>query len=138
MRAIRKILIVDDDEISCFLQRSCLEEMNIAEEIEHVHDGLQALKWIEKNYAIEATHPGDRPDLVFLDINMPVMNGFEFLEELERLEQANLIRIHIVMLTSSVNPMDINQAAKFTNRLKGYITKPLTEESVEKIMAEIR
>jgi CheY-like chemotaxis protein len=138
MRAIRKILIVDDDEITCFLNKVCLEDIDIAEEIDYVHDGLQALKYIKENCSIETIQRTDCPDLIFLDINMPMMNGFEFLEEFKRLDNSSLNRIYIVLLTSSVSPKDIQEAAKHANNLKGYITKPLTEESVKKVMAEIK
>ena len=137
MRKIRKILIVDDDEITCYIQKMTLEELNIAEEIDHVGDGSQALKYIEKNCCNEMAE-ANCPVLVFLDINMPVMNGFDFLEGLAHLENLCLNDIHIVMLTSSISPRDIQEAAKFADALKGYITKPLTEESVKKVMTEIQ
>ena len=138
MRNIGKILIVDDDAITCYLHKLTLEKFNILEEIDDVGDGFQALKYIEENCSNEAEGENCTVLLVFLDINMPVMNGFEFLKGLEGLGNVNLHNIFIVMLTSSISPQDIKEAAKFADKLKGYITKPLTEESVKKVMAEIK
>ena len=136
MNRIGKILIVDDDEITSYIQKVTLEELNIAEEIDHVGDGSQALKYIEENCCNEMAE-ANCPVLVFLDINMPVMNGFDFLEGLQYLKKLNFTDVYIVILTSSVSPRDIQEAAKFADKLKGYITKPLKEESVKKVMAEI-
>lgn len=136
MRKIRKILIVDDDEVTCYIQKMTLKELNIAEEIDYVGDGLQALRYIEENCSNEAAG-ANCPILVFLDINMPVMNGFDFLEGLGHLENLNLNDVHIVMLTSSGSRRDIKEASKFADKLKGYITKPLTETAVNKVLQEM-
>ena len=138
MKTIRKILIVDDDEITCFIQKECLETVGIAEEVDYVNDGMQAITYIQENCTVKPEHQSDCPDLVFLDINMPGMNGFEFLEEFKNFKGPSLNRIHVVMLTSSVSPKDLKEAGKFADHLSGYITKPLTEESVKNVVSSIQ
>ena len=138
MKRIRKVLIVDDDEITCYIQKECLEKVGIAEEVDYVNDGMQALTYIQENCTTEPNQLSDCPDLVLLDINMPGMNGFEFLEEFKNFKKASLNKIHVVMLTSSISPKDLKQAGQFAEHLSGYITKPLTEESVKNVLSSIQ
>lgn len=136
-KTFRKILLIDDDEITYYLSNSLLEGMGIAEEIDYVNNGKEGINYIRKNCRLESLAEKNCPDLILLDINMPVMNGFEFLKELKTFDKDKFNKIHIVLLTSSVSPKDIEQAAKFANTLSGYITKPLTEDSVKKVLQEI-
>ena len=137
MKVFRKILLIDDDEITHYLSNSLLEGMEIAEEINYAENGKEGIEYIRKNCPLETLPEKGCPDLIFLDIDMPVMNGFEFLEELETFDKDKFNKLHIVLLTSSVSPKDIKQAANFANSLSGYITKPLTETAVNKVLQEM-
>ena len=132
MRRVKKILLVDDDEITCYLEKSLLEDLEVAEEITYVHGGYEALEYIEK-----CLQDGDYPDIIFLDINMPGMDGFEFLEKLDSLGSPEIRKLNIVMLTSSVNMKDVQKAGSFGDLLKGYITKPLEVGAVKKVLDSI-
>ena len=81
MKRLKKILLIDDDEITCFLEKSLLEDLEVAEEIVCIDGGHEALEYIQ-----ECLRSGSSPSLIFLDINMPGMDGFEFLERLDSLE----------------------------------------------------
>ena len=136
MRKIGKILLVDDDEITCYINRSLLEEMEMAKQIESVNNGMQALEYVKGKFIGTANSPYET-DLLFLDLNMPVMNGYEFLEELSKAPAVDRNRLKIIILTSSANKKDAEQATYYHELVAGYITKPLKEEKLEEIMRNI-
>ena len=74
-----------------------------------------------------------QPDLIFLDINMPGMNGWEFLEEYNKLDKEIQSRVMVIMLTTSDNPDD-SMRAKTWGFVSDYITKPLTKERLKDII----
>lgn len=117
----QKVLLVDDDEASVFLSTTILNEMHAAQDIEVARDGYIACGVIgEHNW----------PDVIFLDINMPKMNGFDFLEHLRK--TGDIIKTKIVMLSTSSRKEDMDKAFSYKNVL-GYVEKPLTEETVRRI-----
>ena len=133
MEKIGKILLVDDDEITCFINRNMLEDMEIAQQIESVHDGMQALQYVKGRY-IGTANPNYDTDLLFLDLNMPVMNGFEFLEELNKCYDIDRSRLKIIILTSSANKKDAEQVTLYNELVSGYITKPLQVEKLKEFV----
>ena len=133
MKKIGKILLVDDDEITCYLNRNLIEEMEVAKQIESVHDGMQALQYVKAKF-IGTANPNYEIDLLFLDLNMPVMNGFEFLEELNKSNGIDRNRFKIIILTSSENKKDAAEAALYNELVHTYITKPLKEEKLKELL----
>jgi CheY-like chemotaxis protein len=130
------ILIVDDDYASNYLTEMILQDLQITEDIYLARNGKEALDLI-KEYC-QDDHPNAPtpcPQLIFLDINMPVMDGFEFLEEFEKIEHIKKNPIPIFLLTTSTNVRDIEKAKRY--QVSAYIEKPLTEEKIVKIMDAI-
>lgn len=126
--SIDTILVVDDDECCCFVMKRCIQKGGFDQQIITVHNGKEAL---QKLLAIAAT--GDRlPDFIFLDIKMPVMNGFEFLEEVTHSTELNLSQTKIYMCTSSTYFKDKEQANLYP--IAGFLTKPLTPEVLKDIL----
>src|SRR4051812_35217001 len=108
------ILLVDDDDEDNFFHKIVIERMDVTDCIEVAENGIEALKFLKKeNQAI--------PELIFLDINMPKMNGWEFLEEYKKLSPDQKARITIMMLTTSANPDDIKRAESI-EEVDGYKT----------------
>lgn len=131
MSKLNKILLVDDDETSNFLTELMLKEMDLAQDVIISLNGEEALDYIKNHCETK----DQCPELILLDINMPVMDGFEFLEEFEKIKDGyKNKKLNIVMLTSSNYFKDFEKAKKFN--VRGYINKPLTEEKIIQILEE--
>ena len=127
------LMLVDDNEIDNLINQKMIEASGICEHI-FVHSGAKSAIEFLKN--IEKLAKGDLnlylPEIIFLDIDMPLMDGFQFLDEFEKL--SDIIKNHckVVMLTSSLNPQDMSKARKNLHVLK-YLNKPLTQDSIKKV-----
>jgi CheY-like chemotaxis protein len=134
MKTINCILLIDDNVDDNFFHTRAITKVNAAKQIKTVTTGEKALEYIELCKLDPDQYPV--PDLIFLDINMPGMNGFEFLEKVrEKKIVANGKPVLIVMLTSSLNPNDEKMAVeKFSNEIKAFKNKPLTVEMLKEII----
>ena len=128
---IECVLLIDDDEPTNTLHTIILEENNFAREIRSVQSGADALAYLE-NSGLASEHQNPHPNLIFLDINMPVMNGFEFMEAYEKLPKKHQADAIVLMLTTSINTRDY-EAALANSRVNGFWNKPLTEEILNEI-----
>ncbi|MEK6478926.1 response regulator [Catalinimonas sp. 4WD22] len=134
MIKFNKVMLVDDDEVSNFITTEILNTINLADYILVATNGKEALELL--HYPSENKTEQDIdccPDLIFLDLNMPVMDGFEFLEACELCEGD---KIKVVVLTSSTNQKDIEEARKYP-QVKYYLSKPLTADKVERAIRYI-
>lgn len=125
------ILLIDDDDAINFIHEWVINKVDCAEKIEKVENGVEALEYLESTK--DGKHP--QPDLIFLDINMPRMNGWEFLEEYHKLDEDKKGKIILVMLTSSLNPADLAKSKTITE-VHAFKSKPLTIESLQDILKE--
>jgi CheY-like chemotaxis protein len=128
---LKSILLVDDDAATNFLHTLILRGMHCTENIQTVLNGQEALDYLRAAHAGE--HPV--PELVFLDINMPMVNGWEFLEEYDTLPQEQRAKTVIVMLTTSLNPDDIARSEKY-DEVQAYRQKPLDVKMMTAILEE--
>ena len=127
-----KLFLVDDDEIFRLAAEVLIETNGLANEVVQLENGLvayDALMDLENE-------PNELPAIMFLDINMPVMNGWELLEELKNGPQVIRDNVRIYILTSSIDPNDL-VLSKTYDFINGYITKPLTVADLEKIKSEL-
>lgn len=129
MTKIKKILLVDDDDTSNFINKLVLKAMNITSEIKVSTNGEEALAYLIQDSREKSAD--NRPILILLDINMPIMNGFEFLDAIKNNPQIDIKDIHVCMLTSSTNPDDIKRASGYN--IDGYLDKPLTAEKIKEV-----
>lgn len=127
MKTANLTLVVEDDEITSFLIQKTLSKSNAFKEILSFENGQPALVYLQE--ALAQLKP--IPNLILLDINMPIMDGWELLDALQELHFPNLIPV--VMLTSSINEEDRKKAKTYKN-VKGYFTKPLTGKYVEELV----
>ena len=129
MKKLRKVLVINDDEVTCFLHSTLLEKMGVSEEIHCINDPEEALEYIHKGIQRQV-YPG----LVLLDLIMSGTNGFEFLESLRTLESEEISKFNIVMLSATISQKDEETAASFGDLLKGHFLKPIDETVVRKIL----
>jgi CheY-like chemotaxis protein len=118
------ILLVDDSDIGNFLSEMVLTKMGF-NAITAVTDGKQALDSLKKE---------DCPDLVFLDLNMPVLDGFSFLTQAEK--EILCMQMNVVILTSSTRQKDKDRASQF-NCVVDYIEKPLNKDKVQQVLEKV-
>lgn len=130
MKRFKSTLVIDDDPISCFINQKIIETTQLTKQIAVVHNGVEALDYIKNNTNANAEN-GSGPDLIFLDLNMPVMDGFEFLQKFRALDSKYWKNVEIVVLTSSNNQTDINKANDYN--VRAYLTKPLTVEGLNSL-----
>ena len=123
------IMLIDDDEITNFINEQLIIEMGMAQEIIVAKNGKEGIVSLEERCR---TRKLNCPQLILLDINMPVMNGFEFLEHYQDLDLPSNQSIILIMLTSSDNKKDIERM-KLSNVID-YLSKPLTVEKLTQVM----
>jgi CheY-like chemotaxis protein len=131
MSPYQTILLVEDDKTANFLHRRLFNRVVAANHIAEAGNGEEALNYLRTH----ATKSENTPMLILLDIKMPVLDGFEFLQEYERIADKLNPNIRIIMLSSSVSPIDLARIKSFP-RVSGYYTKPLSVETVQKILAD--
>ncbi len=124
----KQIFLVDDDFIFRTAATVLLKRELPKYETHHFENGLLVY---EKLMEL-AEKPNDLPELLFLDINMPVMNGWELLEELKAGPTQIIEKVCIYILTSSIAPEDMNLSETY-QFIKGYITKPFTKEDIKRL-----
>jgi len=120
------ILLIDDDDDDNYFHQIVINEMNITEHIEVALNGEEALIFLKKENQIH-------PDIIFLDINMPKMNGWEFMEAYKELRADQKAKVVVMMLTTSENPEDKKRAALYPEII-GFNSKPLTDEALAAII----
>ncbi len=124
-------MLIDDNPHDNFFHERVIKTVDAVSTIIVKETGLKALEYLKSN---ENAHP--QPiDLIFLDINMPGMNGWEFLQQYALLDKELQKGVIIIMLTTSDNPDD-RAKSKSKDFVSDFITKPLTEEAMKKIITE--
>lgn len=129
MRKLNCILLIDDDEPTNFLNEMIISQLNCTKSIVAKQSGREALDYLSTEQ--DGVFP--QPDLILLDINMPGMNGWEFLDKYKELDKAQKGKVIIMMLTTSLNPDDEAKANGITD-IKSFMRKPLTIEAFQAIL----
>lgn len=127
-----RIWLIDDDDIYKFATSRSIKSEFSDSSVDTFNDGEEALQ----HFATLKEGPLESiPDIVLLDINMPIMNGWEFLEKYSE-HVGGLVKLpRIYMVTSSVNDWDLERASD-NELLTGYVSKPLSRETIRKLYAD--
>ncbi|SMD33100.1 Response regulator receiver domain-containing protein [Reichenbachiella faecimaris] len=126
MKSVKSIYVVEDDPISSFVIKLALQQHPAFDEAVEFKNGQVAVDHLLKNEA-----NGNLPELILLDINMPVMDGWDFLDKFSEMGVSK--DIPVVMLTSSINPNDIEKANAH-ELVKGFLSKPLNKEKLDEVL----
>ncbi|MDF9797632.1 CheY-like chemotaxis protein [Catalinimonas alkaloidigena] len=121
MAKYQKIFLVDDDDVACFINQNLIEELGFATDVQPFTDAEEVFPYLNDSKT--------RPDLILLDLKMPVFDGFDFLEKFQHLSEDIRSSVKIVVLTTSENPKDRKRLAKLG--YEKYLIKPLNKNKLE-------
>lgn len=132
MNKIKSLTLIDDDDVFVFLTRKVIEETNLVDLIKVFENGLDAINYLKENI----DDPESLSEIIFLDLSMPIMNGWQFLEEFTQLNPKIGKKITIYICSSSISPDDVNKA-KSINEVTDYIIKPITKDKLIEVLKKI-
>lgn len=121
MSTIKHAYLIDDDDVINMINTKIIKIGKLAEKVTAFTDAKEALAYLKDLWV---TNPADFPDIIFLDINMPDMDGWDFLAHFKNFPEGALAKCKVVMLTSSIDIFDIKKARLYT-QVVDYIIKPL-------------
>ncbi|PJJ59085.1 response regulator [Hymenobacter chitinivorans] len=124
------VLLVDDDPITNFLNQRLLDELHLTEKLLIALNGKEAIALLQEHCAAAE----GCPVLILLDVNMPVMNGFDFLDAYAELPLARQHSSVVIMLSTSLHPRDVQRVEQL--HIGGFLNKPLTREKVHTILSQ--
>jgi len=125
---LERILCVDDDPITLMLCKKVIQKSNFSKEIDTAANGEDALNYFDNLVSHNNTSNNNYPQLIFLDLNMPVMNGWEFLDIFSKKEYStHFSDTKVVVLSSTIDPHDIDKSKEYPMVIE-FLSKPITTE----------
>jgi CheY-like chemotaxis protein len=121
----KKVIIVEDDIIFQVITKRMVMKMGLDDQPSIFANGLEALNFLERE------RPDPKASLIFLDINMPVMSGWEFLDEISVREEFSTYPV--IMATSSINDSDTEKAKEYA-QIIAYLNKPLNQDELQSLV----
>lgn len=123
---------MDDDEIFTFLTKRTIEETNLVDQIKIFSNGQEAIEFLEK----AADNVDLLPEIILLDINMPILDGWGFLEEFISLKPSIGKKITIYVVSTSISPFDLERANN-ASEVSDYIIKPISKSGLIRILGNL-
>jgi CheY-like chemotaxis protein len=132
MKAIKNLFLVDDDEIFTFLTKRTIEETQLVDQIKIFSNGQDAIDFLERASGNKEL----LPDVILLDINMPILDGWGFLEEFILLKPSIGKKITIYVVSASISPYDFERA-KNVSEVSDFVIKPITKLGLINILGSL-
>ncbi|MFN4005902.1 MAG: response regulator [Chitinophagaceae bacterium] len=129
MAKFNNVLLVEDDPITVLVCERIIKMTGFSEVVNTMDNGKDAIEFIKEKIASDHKN---LPDVIFLDINMPIMNGWEFLQHFDTIKEQLPKLPQIFILSSTVDPEDFKRAASYPT-VKNFISKPLIKEHLDEI-----
>lgn len=129
MKKVQNCCIIDDDPIFIYGTKRIIKEVDFCDNIIVYNNGQEAIDGLSEISEAD----GPMPNVIFLDLNMPIMNGWEFLEEYNNLPNNNKTKTIIYIISSSVDPRDLERVKNY-KEVNNYILKPITPNDLEHIL----
>jgi CheY-like chemotaxis protein len=128
---MKKIIFIDDSPLDHFILKRILNKYKLAYEVSCTENGEEVLRFLKKYQ-----HDKDKlPDLILVDLYMPKLNGWSFLEKMQHIYSSLAKLPKMFILSSSINPRDIHHARQYSC-VNSFIFKPITKEVLEKLVNE--
>lgn len=132
IKKIESCCIIDDDPIFVYGTKRLMKEIDFCENIIVYNNGQDALDGL-----LEIYDSGEKlPPFIFLDLNMPIMNGWEFLDEFTKIPNNNLMKTVIYIISSSIDPRDLEKVKNY-KAVNNYILKPITPKDLETVLGSV-
>jgi CheY-like chemotaxis protein len=132
------VMLIDDSSIDNFVNQKMIERYEFSSNVIVFNKAVKALKYLQELCETEPVMwDGRLPRVIFLDLNMPVMNGHEFMIEFDKLDARLKSRCKIVVLSSTVNPSEIALAMRSSN-VFGYFSKPMMKSNLDKLQQMLK
>lgn len=128
----KKLVLVDDDQIFVYLTAKSIEQTKLIDLIKIFDNGLDAINFLKE----KSGEPQSLPEVILLDLSMPIMDGWQFLEEYILLQPRLTKKITIYIVSSSITPSDIMRA-KNISAVSDYIIKPVTKEKLIELVKQL-
>lgn len=131
---LKKVFCVDDDSIALMLYKMVIKKAAFTDEIITAYNGQEALEYYDTLLS-ENSEPMDYPELIFLDLNMPIMGGWEFLERFSNEEYAAFRDTKVIILSSTIDPADLRRVGEFPIVID-FLSKPISKEMLENLKSK--
>jgi CheY-like chemotaxis protein len=125
-----QVMLVDDNELDNFINKKIIESTHFSKHIYINSSGKSALEFLRNITELSEIYDEIYPKIIFIDINMPMLDGFQFIDLLETTSNKNIEKCKLVVLTSSIHPNDKNRATELSKNIV-FLNKPLTESMLK-------
>ena len=126
MKKYKTVLMIDDNDIDSFVTKKIIEKSGFAKNVMLKKSGIKALEYLRSNDSSRKSFP----DIIFLDLRMPEMDGFKFLDEFEKLNNNAINNCKIVVFSSSIDTNDYDRVIQ-NKFVKKFIRKPISMEMIK-------
>lgn len=132
---LETILCVDDDPITLMLCKMVITKSSFSNKIDTAKNGEEALKYFDS--LLLANNYLNKPQLIFLDLNMPIIDGWEFLDHFNTLKYSDFHQIKVIILSSTIDPEDLKKSKKYPMVID-FLSKPISKEMLEYLKDKIK